>query len=101
MSRFSNLPHVQGEQLSLTQGTPVQGSNVQVPAGIKVIVLAHADNTGRVTVASSSAAALNTATTNLPLEAGQSVSLLVRNFNNLYCDSTVTGDKVRLFCEKE
>jgi len=101
MSRFSSLPHLQGEQLTVTvSGTPVQGSNIAVPAAIFVIVLAHPDNTGRVSIASSSASSLNTATTSMLLEAGQSVSLEVKNFNVIFADSTVSGDKVRLFCEQ-
>lgn len=101
-SRFSNLPKVRGAQVTVTtSGTPVQGADVTIPAGIEVTVLAHPDNTGRISVAETSAAALNTATTNMLLEAGQSVSLLVRNTNNLWFDSTVSADKVRLFFEKE
>jgi|SRR3990167_7033077 len=101
-SRFSNLPKVKGAEVTVTvSGTPVQGSDVLIPAGIEVTVLAHPDNTGRVSLAESSANALNTATTSMLLEPGQSVSLLIKNFNNLYFDSTVSGDKVRLFTEKE
>lgn len=99
-SRFSNLPHVKAAQVTCTvSGTPVQGSDVAVPAGIEVVVLAHPDNTGRVSVAESSASALNSASTSMLLEPGQSVSVLVRNFSNLWFDSTVSGDKVRLFSE--
>ena len=84
-----------------TSSTPVQGADVTIPAGIEVIVLAHPDNTGRISFAESSANALNTGTTSMLLEAGQSASVLVRNTNNLWFDSTVSGDKVRLFHEKE
>lgn len=99
-ARFSNLPHLKAEELTIvTSGTPVQGSDIQVPSGIEVVVLAHPDNTGRVSIASSSAAALTSATTSMLLDAGQSVSILIKNTQNIWADSTVDGDKVRLFME--
>lgn len=99
-ARFSNLPNLKAEQLTISaSATPVQGSDVSVPSGIEVIVQAHRDNTGIVSLAGTSATALTSATTSLLLEAGQSVSVLVRNFSDIWVDSTVSGDKVRLFAE--
>ena len=100
-SRFSSLPNVQGEQVTVTtSGTPVQGPDVKVPAGIEVVILAHPDNTGRISIGNTSALALNTATTSMLLEAGQSLTLLIRNFDNIWFDSTVSTDKVRMFTEQ-
>lgn len=99
-ARFDNLPSVHGETVTVTtSGTPVQGSDINVPKGVELLVLAHPDNTGRISLAESSADALNTGSTSMLLEAGQSVSLLVRNHSNLWFDSTVSGDTVRLFHE--
>ena len=102
MSRFANLPKVKATQVTVvTAGVPVQGTDVLVPAGTDVVILAHPSNTGTISVAESSTNALNTGTTSMLLEAGQSLAVQVRNFSALWFDSTVSSDKVRLFTEKE
>jgi hypothetical protein len=101
MSRMSNLPYVKGYTVTLTAGTPVQGTDYDVPAGVEVLLKAGNDNTGIVTMASTSATAINSSTDNFPLLAGQAVTVQVQNTKQLYFDSTVTGDTVRVFFEYE
>lgn len=101
MSRMSNLHYIKAFTITLTAGTPVQGTDYQVPAGVSVIVMAGQSNTGTVTVASTSATAINSSTDNFPLAPGDGVSVQVQNTNDLWVDSTVTGDTARVMFEYE
>lgn len=101
-SRYDNLPYTHSETVTVvTSGVPVQGSDVQVPKGIEALVLAHPDNTGRISFAESSANAVTGGASAMLLEPGQSVSLLIRNLNALWFDSTASGDKVVLSMESD
>lgn len=100
-SRFDNLKSFATETLTVSvSGTPVQGTSSKVPDGVALIIMAHPDNTGRVTVAKTSALALNTADTGHPLDAGQAIALQLENVDEVWVDSTVSGDKVVLTTEK-
>lgn len=100
--RASNLPEVRGRTVTVvTSGTPVQGPTLNVPHGVGVVVKAGRANTGVITVAESSANALNTDADNLDLEPSQTVSVQVLNTSMLWFDSTVSGDTVKLFFEFE
>lgn len=83
-----------------TSGTPVQGTDISVPGGFSVVCKGHPDNTGTITVASSSTDALNTGINNHPLAQNQALSVQVQNFNQLWFDATVNGEKVILTVEK-
>lgn len=83
-----------------TSGIPVQGPDMQVPAGFEVIVKGHQSNTGIITVASSSADALNTSSNHDRLSASQADHFQIQNFNQLWFDATVNGEQVILAVEK-
>lgn len=98
MSRMMNLTTPTTATVTVvTSGTPVQGAtSTQIPPGVEVLVRAHPDNTGTITVAGSSAAALNTSSTCERLLAHQSITYQVQNTNQLWFDATVSGEKVLL-----
>ena len=97
---MSNLPGLRARTVTCTvSGTPVQGPTLAVPEGIEVVVKAAAGNTGTVTVAESSANALNSDADNFPLEPGTALTIQVQNTSMLWFDSTVSGDTVRLVFE--
>ena len=79
-----------------TSATPVQGASAAIPPGVEVLVRAHPDNTGTITVANSSATALNTTGTCERLLAHQTITYQVQNTNQLWFDATVSGEKVLL-----
>lgn len=81
-------------------GTPVQGPDIIVPGGFVVVCKGHYNNTGIITVASSSTDALNTSSNNHPLSQNQSLGVQVQNFNQLWFDASVSGEKVILTVEK-
>ena len=102
MSRGSNLAQIRARTVTVTtSGTPVQGSDLDVPHGVKVLVKAGRLNTGVVTFAETSANALNTGSNNFDLEPSQATSAQVLNTNMLWFDSTVSGDTVKLMFEFE
>lgn len=102
MARISNLPYVKGYQVVITtSGTPVQGTAYPVPDGVAVIVKAESTNTGTVTVAESSDNANTASTDNYPLLPNEGVGIQVSNTDKIWFDSTVSGDKVRIFFEYE
>lgn len=83
----------------VVSGTPVQGTDYAVPPGVSVVAKANEDNLGTITVAETSANAINTTTENFKLLPGQSISLQVLNSNMLWFDSTASGDKVNIILE--
>lgn len=99
--RHSNTPYIKAYTITCTAGTPVQGTSYAVPAGAEVVIKAGSSNTGTVTMAESSANAVNSSTNNFDLKADQAVSVQIQNTNQLYFDSTVSGDTVRILFEYE
>lgn len=97
MSRMLNLTTPTTRTVTVTvSGTPVQGPDVNVPDGIKVTVRAHPDNTGTITVAESSANAVNSGSSCNRLTNNQSEEYQVQNFSQIWFDATVSGEKVLL-----
>lgn len=97
MCRVNNLTTPTTRTVTVvTSGTPVQGSAIAVPHGMTVTVRAHPDNTGTITIAESSANAVNTGGSCNRLTNNQSQEYQVQNFNQLWIDSTVSGDKALL-----
>lgn len=95
--RFSPVSSIIARRVTVTTaGTPVQGSDINVPAGIPVIVRAHPQNQGNIYVASTSADALSSSSNNVPLAPDQAVSFLVGNFDALWFDADQNTDKVIL-----
>ncbi len=100
MSRMSNLPEVRGRTVTgVPTGTPVPAPTLNVPAGAEIVVKAGRNNTGVISVAESSANALNSSANNFDLLPNQSISLQVLNSNMIWFDSTVSGDTARLIFE--
>lgn len=98
--RATNLESFFADQTNVTtSGTPVQLSSHFVPDGISIMVKAKSGNTGTITVGSSSADALNSATTNTRLLANQAISIQVANSNAIWIDATVSGEGVEYFAE--
>lgn len=99
---MSNTPYIKAYTVTISSaGTPVQGTDYQVPAGAEVVIKAGRSNTGVVTVAESSANAVNSSSNNFDLTAGQAVSVQVQNTNQLWFDSTVSADTVKVLFEYE
>lgn len=99
---MTNLPYLKGYTKTITTaGTPVQGPDYTIPSGVSVVIKAGSANTGLVTVADSSANAINSSTNNFDLKAGQALSAQIANTNMLWFDSTVSLDTVRLAFEYE
>ena len=100
MSRFTNLNNFTAAQTTVTvSGTPVQVGAQRMPDGVGVVVKADDRNTGILTVGNSSANALNTTANNFRLQAGSSVTLYVNNANDVWVDSTVSGDRADVIYE--
>lgn len=82
--------------MTSTKGIPVSD-------GVKVVIKAESDNTGSITIADTSAKALNTNTdyfNNFALAKGESVEVSVKNLNQIWMDSTVNGDGVEIIFER-
>lgn len=95
-----NLGSLQAFQQTITtSGTPVQGTSFDVPDGVEIILKSREDNSGIVTVGSTSARADNTTSTNIRLTPNQSVSYSINNPNLLFFDSTSSGDIVEITFE--
>lgn len=76
---------------------------IPVSDGVKVVIKAEDDNTGNITIADSSAKALNTVTAyfnNYTMSKGQSIEVYVKNLNQVWIDATVSGDGVEIIFEK-
>jgi len=76
---------------------------VKVDDGVTCIIKAKADNTGIITLAPTSARAVNTLTdyfSNTRLSNGQSVSLQVKNLKEVWMDATVSTEGVEIVFEK-
>lgn len=76
---------------------------LKVPDGVEVAIRSRIGNTGVITVAPTSARAVNTVTgyqRHTRIESNQSVSVQVRNLKDLWCDSTVSGEGVEILFER-
>jgi len=71
-----------------------------VPDGVAVTIKAMYANTGTIRIADSSAKALNTTTGGFGLRNNESVGIQVENINNLWLDTTVSGEGVEVIFEK-
>lgn len=79
-----------------TSGTPVQLDTFSVEADQSVLIKASTTNTGVISIGNSSAEAIKTNAENFLLAAGQSVELKVPNTNEVWIDSTISGDIVEV-----
>lgn len=71
-----------------------------IPAGIVLNLKANKSNTGDITVGYSSATALNTAGASVILDANESIGLQVDSTDIVWLDSTVSGETVEVWFEK-
>ena len=100
MSRIMNKETFSAIQKDITvSGTPEQLSDIPVDNGIAIVVKAKRGNTGLITVGDSSANALNSGTSNFVLQANQSISLQLQNFDKIWLDATVSGEGVEVVAE--
>ena len=100
MSRMTNLTRPVTRTVTVTVAlTAVQGPDVDVPAGVKISVRAHPDNTGIIHVGDTAATSLSTSSSSNPLAADQGQSYQLQNMNQLWFDATVSGEKVLLTVE--
>lgn len=100
MARFLNSNAIKTFQKNVTtSGTPVQLTATIVPDGVSVVVKAKKGNTGDITVGGSSADALNSGTTFFRLQPEQSISYQVGNADQIWIDSTVSGEGVECTLE--
>lgn len=101
MGRSQNLTGITtGQQNVTTSGTPVQLSDVDIPAGVLVTIKAKSANTGRITLGSSSANALNTGTSFFSLGSNDATVLQVDNLNRIWIDATVSGEGIEYLFER-
>ena len=102
MSRFTNTASFKtGQKTVSVSGTPVRvfsGGELGT-AGLKVTLRAFLTNTGKITLGNSSANALNSGTSHFPLYPGESVSLQIKLFQDLWIDAAVNGEGVAFIYE--
>ena len=75
----------------------------EIPDGVSVVIRALPANTGNITVASTSARALNTNANydnHFTLAQNQSVGIQVKNLDQIWIDATVSGEGVEVAFEK-
>jgi hypothetical protein len=84
---------VSGRKVVTTAGTRVQLVASSTPCK-KVDLVAETDNTGTIVVGGSGCIATLATREGIPLSAGQPYSLEIDNANDIYLDSTVSGDGV-------
>lgn len=72
-----------------------------VPAGVSVTLKAMYANTGTITVGYSSATALNSATGHFKLRNNESMGMQVNSTDQIWLDSTVSGEGVEVQFEKD
>lgn len=86
--------------------TEVAGSTVKivasktVPDGVAVTIKAMHSNSGTIRIADSSVKALNTSTGGFGIRNDESIGLQVINTDRIWIDSTVSGEGVEVFFEK-
>jgi hypothetical protein len=76
-------------------------ANKTVPDGIPVVLQAGRTNTGTIYISSSTEKALNTAGEGKSMVAGDVFSVQASNLNQIWIDSTVSGEGVEIAFEKE
>ena len=100
MSRTINPRQISTFRTTVTtSGTPVQLAANTIPEGFSFTLKAIHTNTGLISIGNSSANALNTATTNFRLQAGQSLEFQVFDTNAVWIDATVSGEGVEVVFE--
>lgn len=87
-------------ETALAAGTVKIVAPKTVPDGVGVSLKAAYANTGTITIGYSSATALNTGTGNFKLRNNESVGLQVENINNIWLDSSISGEGVEVIFEK-
>ena len=81
-------------------GTVVITAPKTVPDGISVNIKTARGNTGDIVVGYSSATALNTATAGVILDANESIGVQVPSTDAIWLDTTVSGEGVQVWFEK-
>jgi hypothetical protein len=95
MSRMTNSNDVFSTHVTIAiAGTPVKPTSVAVPDGEIACFRAHPDNTGIVYLADSSANALSSSSSHIPLAANQAEAIQVKDISKVWCNSAVNGEKV-------
>jgi len=90
------------DEVAGTVFTLTSKKGIPVSDGVGVVVKAKASNSGNITIGQSAARALNTNTayfSNVVLDAGQAVTVQVKNLNSLWIDATVSGEGVEILFE--
>jgi hypothetical protein len=90
---------ITGQKVVTTSGTPVRLGYRKLSNAAPLLIKAKAGNTGTITVGSSSAAALNTGDDFYSLSAGEGMTLLVDDLNDVWLDATVSGEGVEYATE--
>ena len=76
---------------------------LKIEDGVKVTIKSRASNTGVMTLAPTSARAVNTVTgykRHVRFESNQSISVQIKNLKDLWIDSTVSGEGVEIILER-
>ncbi|MCK9629707.1 MAG: hypothetical protein M0R37_14100 [Bacteroidales bacterium] len=95
MSRPTNSNNPFALHVTVTvAGTPVQPTATAVPDGEIACFRAHPDNTGMIYLGDSSADALSSSSAHVPLAANQAEALQVKDISKVWCNSSVSGEKV-------
>lgn len=101
MTPYGVSPKVQdGTTTVVTSGTAVQLSTTSIPC-YGVYVVAHESNTGTVLVGDTTVVAALAGRRGYSLYPTNSQKFSVTNVNFLYVDSTVSGDKVHWYVERQ
>lgn len=83
-----------------TAGVPVTPSACIIPDGFALVIKAKASNTKDIYIGFCSASALDEAT-RFTLQPNEAVILNLSNFNQVYIDAEVSGEKAELIAECE
>lgn len=90
------------QQTVTNSGTPVQLSNTVVRTGVrsendfKPVIKAKSTNAGIITLGFTALEALNTDSKHFKLQANEAIEINVNNLNEVWIDSTVSGDGVEV-----
>lgn len=98
MARFSPGNLVDGRQVVLSAGTPVQLSSDTTEI-TTVVIFAETDNSGYVVVGDTTVVAALATRRGIPLAAGDSITISLNQLHYIWLDTTSSGDGVTFMAE--
>lgn len=99
MSTASQSSFDTGQANVTTAETPEQLDNIEVGEGCFITIKAKESNTGKITVGNTSAKALSSGVDHFSLKANESVRLKIKNLEEVWIDTTVSGEGIEWILE--